>query len=350
MKNALASRSMSLLVIATGLLVPTNPALPQAGANRQAAPDQKQLWHDSSPKSIRFVEVEKGVKLEVLDWGGTGRPVVLLAGLGNTAHVFDSFAPKLTSKYHVYGITRRGYGASSMPPSGYDADRLGDDVLAVLSTLDLSNAVLMGHSIAGEELSSIGTRHPERVAGLVYLDAAYYYAYQSAASSDFKAALAGLEGRVLPLAFIPPKSSDTANFSSLQAWTLVGRGILLPEAELHETFDSDQDGRITKPRTAGAIPKAILAGEQKYTHIQAPMLAICSIPHSYGREFGKADPASAAKYMADEEKILTEQANDFESGNPSAHVVRLSHASHYVFLSNADDVVRETDAFISKLP
>jgi non-heme chloroperoxidase len=37
--------------------------------------------------------------------------------------------------------------------------------------------VLVVHSIAGEELSSIGSRHPERVAGLIYLEAAYQYAY-----------------------------------------------------------------------------------------------------------------------------------------------------------------------------
>lgn len=38
----------------------------------------------------QFVEVQPDVKLEVLDWGGTGRNLVLFAGLGNTAHVFDS--------------------------------------------------------------------------------------------------------------------------------------------------------------------------------------------------------------------------------------------------------------------
>ena len=68
---------------------------------------------DPSPHTVQFVTVDKDVKLEVLDWGGSGRPLVLLAGLGNTAHVFDDFAPKLTSQYHVYGITRRGFGASS---------------------------------------------------------------------------------------------------------------------------------------------------------------------------------------------------------------------------------------------
>lgn len=49
-------------------------------------------WHDPSKHSVRFLTVEEGVQLEVLDWGGTGRPVVLLAGRGFTAHVFDGFA------------------------------------------------------------------------------------------------------------------------------------------------------------------------------------------------------------------------------------------------------------------
>jgi len=121
----------------------------------------------------------------VLDWGGTGRVLVLLAGLGNTAHVFDGFAPKLTAAYHVYGITRRGFGASSSPSSGYSADRLGDDILVVLDTLKIYRPVLVGHSIAGEELSSVGTRHPEKVAGLIYLEAGYAWAYYDPAVGDF---------------------------------------------------------------------------------------------------------------------------------------------------------------------
>src|ERR1700677_3535593 len=86
---------------------------------------------DPSPHNTSFISVDNDVRLEVLDWGGSGRSLVLLAGLGNTAHVFDKFAPKLTGAYHVYGITRRGFGASSAPspsPDNYRADRLGDDV------------------------------------------------------------------------------------------------------------------------------------------------------------------------------------------------------------------------------
>ena len=145
-------------------------------------------WLDSSPHRTQFIAVENNIKLEVLDWGGSGRPLVLLAGLGNTAHVFDDFAPKLSGTYHVYGITRRGFGASSAPlPSGdamYSADRLGDDVLAVMNALKLNRPVLAGHSLGGEELSSVGSRHPERVAGLIYLDAGYAYAYYDRSRGD----------------------------------------------------------------------------------------------------------------------------------------------------------------------
>ena len=85
--------------------------------------------------------------------GGTGRPLVFLAGPGDTAHVFDTFAPRFAGSYHVYGITRRGFGLSSKPVpanSSYAADRLADGVLAVVDKLKLDLHVLVGHSLAGE--------------------------------------------------------------------------------------------------------------------------------------------------------------------------------------------------------
>ena len=90
-------------------------------------------WRDPSPHAIQFVTVDKDVRLEVLDWGGMGTPVILLPGGGDTAHVFDEFAPKLTANCRVYGITRRGFGGSSYAPLKEGADRLGRDVLEVIS-------------------------------------------------------------------------------------------------------------------------------------------------------------------------------------------------------------------------
>ena len=61
-----------------------------AGQAQTATP-----WSDPSPHTVRFVDLAPDVRLEVLDWGGTGRDVVLLTGSGHTAHVYDEFATKL---------------------------------------------------------------------------------------------------------------------------------------------------------------------------------------------------------------------------------------------------------------
>ena len=126
---------------------------------------------DQSRHRVQFVAVDDAVRLEVLDWGGSGKPLVLLTGSGNTAHVFDEFAEKLIPFAHVYGITRRGFGASSHPESGYTDQRLADDVLRVLDSLNLVAPVLVGHSMGGNELTTVGSQHPDRISGLIYLDA-----------------------------------------------------------------------------------------------------------------------------------------------------------------------------------
>jgi pimeloyl-ACP methyl ester carboxylesterase len=74
------------------------------------------------------------------------------------------------------GITRRGFGASSAPAptlANYSVDRLSNDILTVCKELHLMRPILIGHSIAGEELGLIGTREPQAVRGLIYLDPGY---------------------------------------------------------------------------------------------------------------------------------------------------------------------------------
>src|SRR5436853_3472878 len=102
-----------------------------------------------------------------------------LAGGGFTAHVFDDFAPKLAASWHVYGITRRGFGTSGYSATQTPAERLGEDVVAVIDALKMNRPVLVGHSIADAEMSSVAKNHPDRIAGMVYLDAAYSYAFDN---------------------------------------------------------------------------------------------------------------------------------------------------------------------------
>jgi pimeloyl-ACP methyl ester carboxylesterase len=305
-------------------------------------------WLDPSPHRAQFVAVEDNIKLEVLDWGGSGRPLVLLAGLGNTAHVFDKFAPKLSATYHVYGITRRGFGASSAPlPSGgamYSADRLGDDVLAVLDALKLKRPVLAGHSLGGEELSSVGSRHPERVAGLIYLDAGYAYAYYDRSRGDLGIDLIDLRKKLEQLQSGNGLQDPRHLIEELLAATLPGF-----ERDLKEMQKNLTEVPPALPTPAlPPITEAIMAGMQKYTDFRVPALAIYAMPHATGQPY-KDDAARVAAEARDESNTGA-QAKAFESGVPSARVVRLPHANHYVFFSNEADVLREMEAFLGSLP
>jgi pimeloyl-ACP methyl ester carboxylesterase len=97
-----------------------------------AVPAMAADWRDPSPHAVKVIRVTTGAELEVLDWGGKGTPIVLLAGLGCTAHTFDHFAPKLRALGHVVGITRRGFGASRPTSAGYSTDDLSADVMGPL--------------------------------------------------------------------------------------------------------------------------------------------------------------------------------------------------------------------------
>jgi pimeloyl-ACP methyl ester carboxylesterase len=305
-------------------------------------------WVDPSPHHATMVTVDKEVRLEVLDWGGSGKPLVLLAGAGNTAHVFDDFAPKLTSKYHVYGITRRGFGASAYSGSEYDADRLGDDVLAVLDSLKLRKPVLVGHSLAGEELSSVASRYPNRVAGLVYLEAAYGYAFDNGKGT----AMSEMQKLPPPPRVPAPSAEEHANFGAYAKWMARAQGISLPESELRQTRATDADGRITNVRVPPGA-NGIAKGMKKYSTIPVPALVIFAVPHSQAPWIQESsDPAvqeAAKKFAASEMPLVERQAKAIEDAVPTTRVVRIANANHVIFISNEADVLREMQAFLKGL-
>jgi pimeloyl-ACP methyl ester carboxylesterase len=318
-------------------------------------PTARTAWRDSSQHSQRFVTVEKNVRLELLDWGGTGRPVVFLAGAGNSAHIFDGFAPKLTGEYHVYGITRRGFGNSSRPSSGYMADTLANDVLAVLDSVRIRAPVLIGHSIAGEELSSIGSRHPERVAGLVYLDAGYPYALYDSKLSDVGVMNASVSvaevqhklARLMdPYLAMSPRDQEAFIRELLD--------VTLPQMEGDLRGRLKQLGALPNQDSTPAAPRpdpivrALLGGEQRYTSVHAPVLAIFAAPHQAPPTMVK-DSAARAKADSAELAWVMPQIDAFRRGIPSARVVVLPNANHYVFNSNEAEVLRDIRAFINGL-
>jgi pimeloyl-ACP methyl ester carboxylesterase len=304
-------------------------------------------WKDPSPHVARFITVGKDLPLEVLDWGGSGRAVVLLAGGGDTAHVFDDFAPKLARDFHVYGITRRGFGQSGFVPAS-GADTYGDDVLAVMSALALNRPVLVGHSVGGQELSSVATRYPSRVAGLVYLEAAYPYAVDNGTGPT----LDDMQ-KLRPPQPPPPSESEAASFPALQQYFSRVLGFTYPEAELRQQRPVSPDGHVGTPRNFPGYA-TLIAGVKKFGDIRVPALVFFASPHGFGTWVdNNADPVirrQAAAQSAASEPLVERQIKVVEAGIPRARIVRLPGANHYVYLSNEADVIREMRVFVRGLP
>jgi non-heme chloroperoxidase len=316
-------------------------------------PAQSAAQPDRSTHKVEFVRVDRNVKLEVVDWGGSGRPVVFLAGLGDTAHNFDQLAPEFTKSHHVYGITRRGFGNSGKPEptvDNYSAGRLGKDVLEAIDALGLKGPILVGHSLAGEELSWVGSYHPDKVSGLIYLDAGYSYAFYAPGASiplgtnlllsaeDLDKELRkfqhpGIAGRARPVGDIATQvEGPLSNFE---------RDLSAAQHAL-KVFPPPPGAGHAPTTLEEKISNAVLSGAQKFTQIRGPILALFGDP--------PARPPNVDPKVGDAETARwDEQVIAFAAGVPSAHVVKLANAQHELWTTNKDDVVREMKTFMATL-
>ena len=228
---------------------------------------QSGAWRDPSPHQVRRVTVEPAVQLEALEWGGSGPPVVLLACYVS-AHVYDEFAPKLTNQFHVYGITRRGIGASDKPATGYAVQRSVNDVLEVLNTLKVQKSILVGHSCAGQVLTMFAAQHSDRLLGLVYLDGA---GDPTMTPADVGAAMP--DPKMLPRSIKPPSAPDNRSFEALRASQQRDRGWAFPEGELRQQYEANADGSVGRPVLSPVIRRAITFDDRvkpDYSGIRVP--------------------------------------------------------------------------------
>lgn len=99
------------------------------------------------------------LELAYQDWG-TGKPVVLIHGWPVSHEMWEYQSLELAKHgLRTIAYTRRGFGNSSQPWSGYDYDTLADDLKAVLDGLDLNGVTLVGFSMGGGEVARYMSRH-----------------------------------------------------------------------------------------------------------------------------------------------------------------------------------------------
>ena len=290
--------------------------------------------------------MDRAVRLEVLDWGGTGTTLVLLPGGGATAHSYDDLAQRLTDRYRVIGITRRGFGNSSKPDYGYDIARLSQDVIEVLDALNIDSSILVGHSLAGHELSYLGAENPERFSGLIYLDAGYD-------NSEINKPDAPLIQLLPPTPGATP--SELMSYAALQTYFLrIGRELALPEGEVMASIDFATGTGISDPR----IVDALIAGLERpeYERIHLPVLSIYAID--------QASPADYIKPWYDEDDPLIQstveelfkirssyqlkQIEEFRKKIKQSEVIVIEDSKHWIFLADEDIVISAIHEFMEK--
>jgi len=280
---------------------------------------------DPSPHQVRFVTVGSSVRLEVLDWGGSGRPI-LFVGCYLTGHVYDDIAPKLTDQFRVCAVTRRGVGASDHPATGYDPQRRADDILEVIGAVGMEKPILIGNSCGGDILHTLGAQHADRLGGLVYLDAAEDPTLTMADYRDLTP---------VDLAHIPDYAGTSVP-------------VTFPEGERRQIAERPLDA---------AIRKAIVDDNKvrpDYARIRVPVLAIYrteTMEQTLKEYPPKNDQQRAAlnQAYAGKRARLSKWQRDLLTGVPAARIVELPGANLYMFLSNEADVLREVRAFAATL-
>ena len=309
----------------------------------QPVPDQNR-----SPASVHFIAVHPDILLEVVDWGGEGEPIVFLAGLGHTAHIFDEFAPQFCDRFHVLGLTRRGHGASSKPESGYDIVTLAEDIRIVLDSFQIKQAILVGHSVAGEEITRFASTHANRVRGLVYLEAAYDHI----SMRDTLANYPDPESTALP-----PTDDDYASVSAFLDYYEKANGVRWPASEVHALYTVEHDGRIGNYVIPGYVYEGInnALEHPDYSRIDVPALAIYGVDYPITElysDYETRDTIVQAQMRQRYEvsrKMDAASRQTFMTEMKKGKVAEVMGAGHSLYLTHAEDAARIMHNFLDEL-
>ncbi len=259
------------------------------------------------------------------------------------AHGFDDFAPRFTDHFHVLAITRRGYGASSQSSSGYDLATRVADLRAVLDSLHLTRVALVGHSIAGDELTAFAGAFPERVSHLVYLDAAYDHSGVGVLSSRVPSPS-------------PMVAADSASPKAVQAYILRTYGTLIPESQLRAIGRYDSSDHLTGNVTPEWVDSLMLqgCGHPDYKAVRTPALAIDAVVDSASQVFptlGQLDSKTrqaAIRFTGTLQRWGATEREKVRRELAGAQILEVHGANHYVFYSHPAQVTEAMRQFLGE--
>ena len=296
----------------------------------------------SSTAKSMMVEVRDRANLHYLDLGGTGQPLLLLAGLGDTAYIYSELGPRLVDSFHVLAMTRRGYGESDVTKEGYGMPDRVADLRDVLDKLHIDRVVLVGHSTAGDEMTAFALQYPQRIKALVYLDAAYDRADPEAPQPHMDAwqkLAAHLYGGITDdetYRSLPQRRKALTNLFRSEYNVQWGEAL---ENNLIEVNATNVDGSVS-PRTPGFVNASIREGAKAanlhVSNIRVPALLIFApgpladsvLPGELRESIRRDEREYAAYFDGYVAKI--------RKANSNLKIVRLNSERHYFFLANSE--------------
>lgn len=284
------------VALATAAFLLSGCAKSDSKSADSAAPATAGSWTDESRHKSAFISAP-GVRLNYLDWGGTGPTLILIHGYGDNPHVFDDMAPAFTDKFRVLAYARRGHGRSTKE-GPFDTATLAEDLRTLMDSLHISRAHLAGWSMGGNEITAMAGRHPDRVDKLVYLDAAYDWA-DPAVRTAFDS---------LPVNLM----AQPENLVSVAAFRRWQRSAFFPaildtarfEAYMRDLVDVQPDGSV-RPVMSDSVAQAmftvLVTDRRDYKSVKAPALAIYSATFL---DVTTVDSAQRARNLAWEKKYF----------------------------------------------
>jgi pimeloyl-ACP methyl ester carboxylesterase len=118
----------------------------------------------------RVSDVRLGAASEwLVQESGSGDPIVLVHGLGTDSSAWNRVVPLLAERFRVITVDLPGYSLKSVDPQVPHADELAVGLNAVLARVDVSSAVIVGHSFGGAVSMLMAHHFPTRCDGLVLI-------------------------------------------------------------------------------------------------------------------------------------------------------------------------------------
>ena len=147
------------------------PAAPDV-SSRPAPPAKPATRIEDFAPPEEFVVVG-GIKTHFVARGDSGRPIVFVHGFGSCTYSWRNNLDALASRgFRTFAIDVKGFGLSAKPRDGqYHLAAFSQQLLDFLDAKDLERPILVGNSMGGAVIARLALLHPERVGGIVLVDA-----------------------------------------------------------------------------------------------------------------------------------------------------------------------------------